>query len=81
VSTSSTIIEEFDTLRKSGLTSLAIHFFDFREDKKKDLRGFLTSVLFQLADQSDSYYDILSDFYQTHHRGGVQNLTEDQPDV
>ena len=78
MSISSTIIEEFDTLRKSGLTSLAIHFFDFREDKKKNLRGFLTSVLFQLCDQSDSYYDILSNFYSTHHCGGAPSPSDDQ---
>ena len=78
MSASSTIIKEIDTLRKSGLISLAIHFFDFREDKKKDLRGFLTSVLFQLCDQSDSYYDILSNFYSTHHREGAHSPSDDQ---
>ena len=77
MSTSSTIIKEFNTLRKSGLSSLAIHFFDFREDKKKNLRGFLTSVLFQLCNQSDSYYDILSNFYSTH-RDGAQSPSDDQ---
>ena len=78
MSTSSTIVEEFDTLRKLGQASLAIHFFDFREDKKKDLRGFLTSVLSQLCDQSDSYYDILSSFYSSHHRDGAQSPSDDQ---
>ena len=56
-------------MQKSGLASLAMFYYDFKEDEKKDLRGLLSSVLFQLCDQSDSYYDILSTFYSTHRRG------------
>jgi hypothetical protein len=66
---SSSIIEDIETMQKSGLASLAMFYYDFREDQKKDLRGLLSSVLFQLCDQSDSYYDILSTFYSTHRRG------------
>jgi hypothetical protein len=44
-------------------------FYDFREDQKKDLRGLLSSVLIQLCNQSDSYYNILSTFYSTHQEG------------
>ena len=73
---SSTIIEEIDTMRKSGLASLAMFYYDFKEDEKKGLRGLLSSVLFQLCDQSDSYYDILSEFYLSHHRG-AQNPSDD----
>jgi hypothetical protein len=53
-------------MRNSGLATLAIYYCDFREDKKKHLRGLLSSVLYQLCDQSDLYHDILSDFYSTH---------------
>jgi hypothetical protein len=74
---SSTIIEEIQTMRKSGLASLAIFYYDFREDEKKDLRGLLSSVLFQLCDQSHSYYDILSGFYSTH-RNGAQSPSDDE---
>jgi len=56
-------------MQKSGLASLAMFYYDFKEDEKKDLRGLLSSVLFQLCDQSDSYYDILSTFHSTHRRG------------
>jgi len=56
-------------MQESGLASLAIFFYDFREDRKKDLTGLLSSVLFQLCDQSNSYYDILSTFYSTHLNG------------
>jgi len=62
---------------KSGLASLAIYYYDFREDQKKDLRGLLSSVLFQLCDQSDSYHDILSTFYSTH-RHGKQSPSDDE---
>ena len=62
-------------MRKSGLASLAMYYYDFREDQKKDLRGLLSSVLFQLCDQSDSYYDILSTFYSVH-RDGVQSPSD-----
>jgi len=50
-------------------------YYDFREDEKKDLRGLLSSVLFQLCDQSDSYYNILSTFYSTH-RDGTQSPSD-----
>ena len=56
-------------MRKSGLASLALYYHDFREDEKKSRRGLLSSVLFQLCHQSDSYHDILSKFYSTHCRG------------
>ena len=74
---SSTIIEEIESMCKSGLASLAIYYYDFREDQKKDLRGLLSSVLFQLCDQSDSYHDILSTFYSTH-RHGKQSPSDDE---
>jgi len=56
-------------MRKSGLASLAMFYYDFREDQKKDLRGLLSSVLVQLCRQADSYYDILSMFYLEHEDG------------
>jgi len=73
---SSTIIENIDTMRKCGLASLAFFYHDFREDKKRDLRGLLSSVLLQLCEQSDSYYNTLSKFYSTH-RNGTQNPNDD----
>src|SRR5260221_3665229 len=66
VSASSTIIEEIEAMQTSGLASLAIYYYDFREDQKKDLRGLLSSVVFQLCHQSNSYCDIVSSFYARH---------------
>jgi hypothetical protein len=68
-SASSTIIENIDEMRKCGLASLAFFYCDFRDDAKKDRRGLLSSLLVQLCEQSDSYCDILSDFYLAHRRG------------
>ena len=66
---SSTIIEAIEDMQKSGLASLAMFYYDFREKDKKDLRGLLSSVLFQLGNQSYSYYAILSTFYSAYHDG------------
>jgi len=64
-------------MQKSGLASLAIFYYDFGEDEKKGLRGLLSSILSQLCDQSDSYYDILVSFYSTH-RDGTRSPGDDE---
>jgi len=56
-------------MQKSGLASLAIFYYDFREKEKNNLRGLLSSALFQLYNQSYSYYAILSTFYSTYDHG------------
>jgi NACHT domain len=53
-----------------------MYYYDFRENQKKDLRGLLSSVLFQLCDQSDSYYNTLSTFHSAH-RDGAQSPSND----
>jgi hypothetical protein len=75
VSTSSTIIEDIDTMRKSGLASLAMFYCDFREEQKKDVHGLLSSVLVQLCHQSDAYCDILSKLY-SEHKDGFENPSD-----
>ena len=76
VSSSSTIIEDIERIHKAGRASLVLYCYDFRDHQKKDLRGFLSSVLLQLCDQSDSYYKILSTFYSAH-RDGAQSPSDD----
>ena len=66
---SSTIIEDINAMRKAGLASLAFFYCDFRDDRKKELRGLLSSFLVQLYHQSDSYFNILSNFYSEHNKG------------
>ena len=56
-------------MQKAGLASLAFLYCDFRDDRKKELRGLLSSFLVQLCRQSDSYFDILSNFYSEHDEG------------
>ena len=73
---SSAIIQDIDAMQKSGLASLAFYYCDFREDQKKDRRGLLASILVQLCHQSDSYCDILSNFYLEHARG-LQQPSDD----
>jgi hypothetical protein len=56
-------------LRSSGPATTAFFYCDFRDDKKKDCRGLLSSLLVQLCDQSNAYSAILSDFYLEHGSG------------
>ena len=56
-------------MRRAGLVSLAYFYCDFRDEKKKDLRGFVSSLLVQLCHQSDSYCDMVSKFYLEHAKG------------
>jgi hypothetical protein len=53
-------------MRRAGLASLAYFYCDFRDDKKKDLRGLVSSLLVQLCHQTDSYSDMISKFYAEH---------------
>ena len=64
-------------MQTSGDASLAIYFYDFRDDLKKDLRGLLSSLLFQLCDQSDSYSNTLSTFHSAH-CNGLQRPHDDE---
>jgi hypothetical protein len=73
---SSTIIEDIDTMRKAGLASLAFFYCDFREDKKKGLRGLLSSLLIQLCHQSDTYCATLFKFY-TEYAEGLRHPGDD----
>ena len=75
MSTSSTIIEDINTMRKSGLASLAMFYCDFREEQKRGVRSLLSSVLVQLCHQSDAYCDILSKLY-SEHKDGSENLSD-----
>ena len=66
---SSAVIEDIRKLQRRGLASLAFFYCDFRDDQKKDFRGLLSSLLVQLAGQSDAFSTVLSDFYVAHGHG------------
>ena len=59
----------------TGLASLAFFYCDFREDRKKSLRGLLSSLLVQLCDQSDAYYAEFAWFYSAY-RNGEQHVSD-----
>ena len=68
-SLSSSIIQDIQEMRTSGLASLAFFYCDFRDNRKKDRRGLVSSLIVQLCDQSDAYCAILSDFHSSHDNG------------
>jgi len=53
----------------AGLATMAYFYFDFRDSKKQDLYGLLSSLLSQLSARSDSYYNLLSQLYQDYAGG------------
>ena len=60
-------------MRDAGQASLAFFYFDFRdEEKKQDLRNFVTSILCQLSVYSSLCCEIISRIYSTHGKGTQQ---------
>jgi hypothetical protein len=55
---------------------LAYFFFDFKDEQKQDSRALLSSLVFQLCNQSQSYLEILHHLYSTHHGGSEQPSTD-----
>jgi hypothetical protein len=66
---SCSIIEAIEAMSKDGNASLAIFYCDFNEKQKRELRGVVSSLLVQFCHRSDSYCDILSNFYTEHANG------------
>ena len=56
---------------QAGIASLAYYYFDVRDTGKQDIRGLLTSLLFQLSARSDLCCNILSTLYHDHHHGAL----------
>ena len=52
-----------------GLATLAYYYFDFRDIKKQDCYGLLSSLILQLSAESDSCYNLLSRLYSDNARG------------
>ena len=67
--TSSSIIKDIESLRATGLASVAYYYFDFKDTGKQDRRGLLSSLLTQLCTRSHHDYDILSTLYEAHENG------------
>jgi len=47
-------------MRAAAMATMAYYYFDFRDIKKQNRYGLLTSLLSQLSAQLDSYHDVLS---------------------
>jgi hypothetical protein len=56
-------------MHAAGLATMAYYYFDFRDDKKQDCYGLLSSLISQLSAESDSFYNILSQLYSHYTRG------------
>ncbi len=52
---------------------MAYYYFDFRDAKKQDCYGLVSSLVSQLSAESNSCYDVLSKLYSEHSR--------DAPDI
>ena len=53
----------------AGLATMAYNYFDFRDVKKQDCYGLLSSLISQLSAESDSCFNILSQLYSDSTRG------------
>ena len=53
-------------MHAAGLATLAYYYFDFRDVKKQDCYGLLSSLISQLSAESDSCFDIFSKLYSDH---------------
>jgi hypothetical protein len=48
---------------------MAYYYFDFRDAKKQDCHGLLTSLISQLSAESDPCYNVLAQLYSANNRG------------
>jgi NACHT domain-containing protein len=65
----SAIIQDVEDMREAGSATMGYYYFDFRDPKKQDCYGLLSSLVSQLSAESDSRCDILSRLYSDNSRG------------
>jgi hypothetical protein len=65
----SAIIQDIERMDAAGLATMAYYYFDFRDVKKQDCYGLLSSLVLQLSAESDSCYNILSQLYSDNKNG------------
>ena len=56
-------------MHAAGLATMAYYYFDFRDVKKQDCYGLLSSLISQLSAESDSCFNVLSQLYSDNTRG------------
>jgi hypothetical protein len=59
-------------MHSAGLATMAYYYFDFRDVKKQDCYGLLSSLISQLSAESDSCYNILSRLYSDNMNGRLK---------
>ena len=69
---SSTIIQDIERISAAGSAYLAYYFFDFKDTRKQDARGFLSSILIQLCGQSTSFCKILHELFSERQHGSKE---------
>ena len=55
-------------MSNTGEASLAYFYFDFKDTEKQDLHALLSSLLIQLSDQSDVFFDTLFSLYSAYRK-------------
>ena len=65
----SAIIQDIERMHAVGLATMAYYYFDFRDVKKQDCYGLMSSLVSQLSAESDSCYNILSRLYSDNKNG------------
>ena len=61
-------------MRAAGLATMAYYYFDFRDAKKQNRYGLLSSLVSQLSAELDSCYQVLSQLF-SNHAGGTRKPT------
>jgi hypothetical protein len=69
VLTRSAIVQDIEGMQAAGLAAMAYYYFDFRDVKKQDCYGLLSSLVSQLSAESDSLFNVLSQSYSDNTRG------------
>jgi hypothetical protein len=69
---SSAIIKDINNRREDKSALIAYYYFDFKDASKRDIRGLLASLLFQLSDDSDCCRDVLHELYTSCRDGSSQ---------
>jgi hypothetical protein len=65
----SAIVQDIEGMHAAGLVTMAYYYFDFRDVKKQDGYGLLSSLILQLSAELDSCFNVLSQLYSNHNRG------------
>ena len=61
-------------MRTAGSATLAYYYFDFRDARKQDRYGLISSLVSQLSAELDSCHEVLSQLYSDH-AGGARKPT------